>query len=365
MARIRSVKPELWSDEKLAEVPRAVRLTFIGLISACADDAGRLKGNPRVIRGAVYPLDDDISVEEISRHLEQLAGIKVIQRYAVNGEQYIQIVNWKKHQKINRVTPSRLPSPHGGRSEDAVRVQGGRDGERSGAEMEMDEEKERSGARAREAPSPLPDPDPLDLQEQHPAPPAPRVVLPPYAKRLVDELYGLSTPKRRLDVTAQLYDTLDPERRGARLRKGVHVRARDAPHLDSVCRDVLMDPPRDTDMAVVIVLQKLLDPPPGPSPAEIVAKRESEERALEEQYAAAARQAGLAWMRSHPEEYEVLRKPIDAQFTSGGNSAFVQQARSSALATATARAAGFPSFDEWVAQRNGGQVRHLVPEGVS
>jgi hypothetical protein len=36
-ARIRTIKPEFWNDEKLGKLPREVRLTFLGIISSMAD----------------------------------------------------------------------------------------------------------------------------------------------------------------------------------------------------------------------------------------------------------------------------------------------------------------------------------------
>jgi len=44
MARSRILKPEFWSDEKLALVPREARLTFAGLWT-CSDDYGVTKGH--------------------------------------------------------------------------------------------------------------------------------------------------------------------------------------------------------------------------------------------------------------------------------------------------------------------------------
>src|SRR4051812_48325400 len=72
MARIRSVKPEFWTDEKVAELSRDARLTFLGLISALADDDGRMKGNPRVVRGMIYPFDEDVTAADIEAHLEEI-----------------------------------------------------------------------------------------------------------------------------------------------------------------------------------------------------------------------------------------------------------------------------------------------------
>lgn len=110
-ARIRTIKPDFWRDEKVASLPREVRLTFLGLISAASDDVGRCRGNPRVVRAAVYPLDDDVSVDEITSHLKQLADVGLIKTYSVNAEPYIEIVNFTRHQRIDRPSLSQLPPP--------------------------------------------------------------------------------------------------------------------------------------------------------------------------------------------------------------------------------------------------------------
>lgn len=108
-ARIRTIKPEFWGDEKVGRLTRLARLTFLGLISVASDDEGRCRGNPRGVRSTVYPLDGDIPVEEIAEHLEQIAATGLVTLYSVKGEPYIQIVNFKRHQRINRATASQLP----------------------------------------------------------------------------------------------------------------------------------------------------------------------------------------------------------------------------------------------------------------
>ena len=59
VARIRSIKPEFWQDEKLAGIPRDARLLFVGLWNI-ADDEGRLRGSPLFVRAHVFPYDLDV-----------------------------------------------------------------------------------------------------------------------------------------------------------------------------------------------------------------------------------------------------------------------------------------------------------------
>ena len=47
MPRIRTIKPEFWSDEKLAPLPPIDQLVFLGLISL-SDDFGRVLDNIKI-----------------------------------------------------------------------------------------------------------------------------------------------------------------------------------------------------------------------------------------------------------------------------------------------------------------------------
>ena len=112
MPRIRSLKHTFFSDERMARYPRDVRLTFIGLITH-ADDDGRLKGDPRLVKAEVWPLDDDIDAAVVSQHLSQLASgpDPRIDWYEVGGLRYIQVRNFRRHQYIQKPRASELPPP--------------------------------------------------------------------------------------------------------------------------------------------------------------------------------------------------------------------------------------------------------------
>lgn len=110
MARIRTIKPSFWTDEKLGSLSRDARFLFLGIISAMCDDAGRARANPRLICSTVFPYDDDISSADIERLLSELAGSKLITVYAVETQRYLQVVKFKDHQKIDRPQASALPS---------------------------------------------------------------------------------------------------------------------------------------------------------------------------------------------------------------------------------------------------------------
>jgi hypothetical protein len=93
--RIRSIKPEFFKDEELAELPPLVRLLFIALWGM-ADCEGRLSDRPKRIKVEALPYDDvDCDVA-----LSLLHKAHFIVRYRVRGERYIQVTNFLKHQRI-------------------------------------------------------------------------------------------------------------------------------------------------------------------------------------------------------------------------------------------------------------------------
>jgi hypothetical protein len=96
MARIRTLKPEYWQDEKLSPLPPLTRLVFLGLISQ-ADDAGRLVDSVRLIDGLLFPQTEDSCAES----LQLLASLGVISRGPTeSGQRIIQVVGWH-HQKVD------------------------------------------------------------------------------------------------------------------------------------------------------------------------------------------------------------------------------------------------------------------------
>lgn len=107
---IRTIKRTLFTDEKLGSVSRGARLTFIGLLPN-ADDYGRLKGDPRLLRAAIYPLDEDVTPATVTAEIDELEGIGVVRRYVVADTTYLQIVNFDKHQVMNRLYKSDIPAP--------------------------------------------------------------------------------------------------------------------------------------------------------------------------------------------------------------------------------------------------------------
>lgn len=185
--------------------------------------------------------------------------------------------------------------------------------------------------------------------------------LPREAGQLLRTFYefpAMTIPQRERyrNVAMQLVDALDPEHPGPKIRGGQRVKARSKEHLADVCRAVMKDPPNDRDFAIVFVLKKLTDPEKGPSVTELASRNEAAERQLEEQYHAAANQAGILWAKEHPDEYRPILAEVDAKYR-GKSGMIVNMARTAELTQACSKAAGFQPFEDWVSNRSAPRER--------
>lgn len=182
----------------------------------------------------------------------------------------------------------------------------------------------------------------------------PRVVLPrevfTFMARFYESTGGESERRRYRDVLSQFYSVLDPMHPGVKIRGGARVKARSVEHLIDTLEIVSKNPPPNRDHAILWVLNKLLDPPRGPTVTEKKKREEEAERQLEERYNTAARKAGAAWSHDHPEEYQKILAQVEATFK-GQSGGFAKIARDAQLIQLTSKAAGFPSFEKWDEQR--------------
>ena len=108
MARIRTIKPEFPQSESMGRVSRDARLTFIELWTL-ADDSGRLRGSSRLLASLLFPYDSD-APDLIDGWLAELDKEGCIRRYKHENDTYIEICNWRSHQKIDRPSDSKIPA---------------------------------------------------------------------------------------------------------------------------------------------------------------------------------------------------------------------------------------------------------------
>ena len=99
MARKRMLQPTMWDDPDLAAVTPTERLLFIGLISL-ADDYGHVTANPLQLRKAIFGYDN-FTVEDVCLMRDHLlAACHNLELYIVEGQEYIWLKQWERHQDL-------------------------------------------------------------------------------------------------------------------------------------------------------------------------------------------------------------------------------------------------------------------------
>lgn len=104
MARIRTIKPEFWTDERVVELDFWIRLLFIGLWNF-ADDEGRMVCSEKRIKMQIFPGDSP----NIRGGLDELSRVGLIDLYTVEDTEYLQIPTFLKHQRVDHPSRSKLP----------------------------------------------------------------------------------------------------------------------------------------------------------------------------------------------------------------------------------------------------------------
>lgn len=109
MANKRMITSDLFEDDICSE-SYFTRLLWIGIITAVADDQGRMLDNPAIMRAKIFPLDNEVTDQQISESLKKIG--KSIYRYtSTDGKKLIQIVKWWEYQTPSWAAPSRFLPP--------------------------------------------------------------------------------------------------------------------------------------------------------------------------------------------------------------------------------------------------------------
>lgn len=107
MARARNIKPGFFANEHLAECDPLARILFAGLW-CLADRSGRLEDRPKRIRAEILPYD----MCDASTLLDQLQENGFVLRYSRDGKDFIQVLNFNKHQNPHmKEAVSTIPDP--------------------------------------------------------------------------------------------------------------------------------------------------------------------------------------------------------------------------------------------------------------
>ena len=106
----RLIKESVCLSDTINELSWFEEVTFYRLLTVC-DDFGRMDARPKILKGRMFPLKDNLRVGEISQALDKLESVGLIRQYlADDGKPYLQVVTWEHHQNV-RTKKSKYPEP--------------------------------------------------------------------------------------------------------------------------------------------------------------------------------------------------------------------------------------------------------------
>lgn len=130
MARIRTIKPEFFTSEQVAECSPNARLLFVGMWVFCDDQGVHPASNAR-LKMEVFP-GDDFTRDDIGAMVNELVSAGLLTEYEVDGQKYWLVTGWK-HQKIDKPS-KKYPLPA---SDDSPRVRR-KVADRSGTDVDVE-----------------------------------------------------------------------------------------------------------------------------------------------------------------------------------------------------------------------------------
>ena len=113
-AESRLIYNSISTSERVASLGVKGALFYTWLITHC-DSQGRIPGKPMSLKALIFPLIDDMSVNDIMKSLDNMVEQRLIIRYKDNkGRGLIQINDWWEYQNgLHYKSPSRYKQPDG------------------------------------------------------------------------------------------------------------------------------------------------------------------------------------------------------------------------------------------------------------
>jgi hypothetical protein len=106
MARIRSLKPEFWTDGNIVKLSFAARLFYQGTWNFALCDQGHLPDDPMGLKLKILPADD---VDPNALLEELISNGRIVRRVTSDGRRFLHIQRLPDHQKVDARWKSRCP----------------------------------------------------------------------------------------------------------------------------------------------------------------------------------------------------------------------------------------------------------------
>lgn len=158
MAKGRMISSDTFEDDWFGSLSLFDRVVWIGLITACADDQGRILNNPNIIRSRIFPYED-IKIEDINNSIERFFVHERIYIYTATDDykSLIQIINWWEYQSPSWAAPSKYQAPEGWIDRIKIHI--------SGNKVHTENWENKGGFVSTALPTPLPTPLPTLLHK--------------------------------------------------------------------------------------------------------------------------------------------------------------------------------------------------------
>lgn len=104
--RIRTIKPEFWSHPVICKLDDSTRLAAIGLLNI-ADDEGYFLASAPAVRSALWPFDEDSTKARRALATLTAEGYIEVREHPSHGP-IGQVLNFRKHQRIDRPSDSKI-----------------------------------------------------------------------------------------------------------------------------------------------------------------------------------------------------------------------------------------------------------------
>lgn len=107
--RIRTLKPEILDDEKVAPLSDTAFRLFTSMV-ILADDWGNVRADVRWLQAQIWWAHG--GAPNVLLALVELCRATLIEVYAVRGGTYVHLRGWEKHQRIDNAGKARVPMPN-------------------------------------------------------------------------------------------------------------------------------------------------------------------------------------------------------------------------------------------------------------
>jgi hypothetical protein len=105
----RILKESICNSEDINQLRLLEEITFYRLIVSC-DDYGTLDARPKILKAKLFPIKDEIDIEEIDRIILGLCAAGLITLYENDGRLYLHLNKWNVHQRVRNFR-SKYPKP--------------------------------------------------------------------------------------------------------------------------------------------------------------------------------------------------------------------------------------------------------------